>query len=199
MFYKFPWIVCPRLGVSCNAAALLSLPAGAVGIWVKAFATNIKCAGALQGSTFWGTSGHPSVGGRAPGISVVSCPPACSAVGLLLGWLAGCLLCNRLCSEKRGGQCSHAVRAPGMCMTWGSVLRISSAGLCPSISWAGRAGGAGEQSPGLGPALRSTSQPAPGVFTGRAASIPWLSPDSNRAPTHLPMSLCSGCPLPINL
>lgn len=62
LFYKFPWIVCPRVGVSYNAAAWLSLPAGAVGILVEAFATNIKCGGALQGSTFWGTSGHPKCG-----------------------------------------------------------------------------------------------------------------------------------------
>lgn len=106
----------------------------------------------------------PSVGGRAPGISVVSCPPAHLRARqwvCLLGWLAGCLLSNRLCSEKRGGQCSHAVRAPGMCMTWGSVLRISSAGLCPctQLGWTCGWGRRTEPGPGACPAFYLSASP----------------------------------------
>lgn len=113
-------------------------------------------------------SGEPqdtsSVAGRAPGISVVSCPRAHLRARkwvCLLGWLAGCLLSNCLCSEKRGGQCSRAVRVPGMCMTWGFVLRISSASLCPcaQLGWTCGWGGRAEPGPGACPAFYLSASP----------------------------------------
>lgn len=143
----------------------------------------------------------PSVAGRAPGISVVSCPRAHLRarkwVCLLAGLLVVCCLTVFVLKSVEGSVPCCA--APGMCMAWGSVLRVSSAGLCPcaQLGWTCGWGGRAEPGPGACPAFY-LSQPQVSS-QGEQQVSPGCHRTPARRPTHLPMSLCSGCPLPINL
>lgn len=125
----------------------------------------------------------PSVAGRAPGISVVSCPRvhlrARKWVCLLAGLLVVCCLTVFVLKSVEGS-------VPMLCGAW----HVHGVGLCSasqqcrpvSVRSAGLDVRVGRESRARAWGLPCVlPQPAPGVFTGRAASVLWLSPDSSQA------------------